>query len=327
MRRHQEDDADSTFGLDDATVDLTSAHLAIGRIAEYRRGIPRECAPILGPAIERRRARGVIRFRAGIKLNAAQKPANRLQDVAWSEHTLPNMMFWSTPFDVIEAVRGYTHDEIAWCTGGLVDRLSGGSLTWASIGGCRYRQYLIDLECVTSTRDQLFAGAGPCARQVFVDGASQLAVLGTPHRATLHLVDQRDVATRRNFVRSTRRCGRRSHCQPCACRPPAGVVVTKFDRLGRSTRELLDLIDRISKAGASFRSLGDGSAKGRLLSTLLAAIAEFERELRRRASVPTSLFRVSIRSARRSFGIRPCAGPGLLPPIYRQVGTGAGVAK
>jgi DNA invertase Pin-like site-specific DNA recombinase len=62
------------------------------------------------------------------------------------------------------------------------------------------------------------------------------------------------------------------------------VVVTKLDRLGRLTRELLDLIDRISKAGASFRSLGDplwdtGSPQGRLLSTLLAAIAEFEREL------------------------------------------------
>jgi DNA invertase Pin-like site-specific DNA recombinase len=62
------------------------------------------------------------------------------------------------------------------------------------------------------------------------------------------------------------------------------VVVTKLDRLGRSTRELLDLIDKISKAGASFRSLGDplwdtGSSQGRLLSTMLAAIAEFEREL------------------------------------------------
>jgi DNA invertase Pin-like site-specific DNA recombinase len=62
------------------------------------------------------------------------------------------------------------------------------------------------------------------------------------------------------------------------------VAVTKLDRLGRSTRELLDLIERIGKAGASFRSLGDplwdtGSPQGRLLSTLLAAIAEFEREL------------------------------------------------
>src|SRR5262249_32848490 len=62
------------------------------------------------------------------------------------------------------------------------------------------------------------------------------------------------------------------------------VIVTKLDRLGRSTRELLDLIDRISKAGAAFKSLGDplwdtSSPQGRLLSTLLAGIAEFEREL------------------------------------------------
>jgi DNA invertase Pin-like site-specific DNA recombinase len=67
-------------------------------------------------------------------------------------------------------------------------------------------------------------------------------------------------------------------------KPGDVVTVTKLDRFGRSTRELLDLIDRISKAGAAFRSLGDplwdtSSAQGRLLSTLLAAIAEFEREL------------------------------------------------
>jgi DNA invertase Pin-like site-specific DNA recombinase len=62
------------------------------------------------------------------------------------------------------------------------------------------------------------------------------------------------------------------------------VLVTKLDRLGRSTRELLDLIERIGAAGAAFRSLGDPlfdttSSQGRLLSTMLAAIAEFEREL------------------------------------------------
>ena len=62
------------------------------------------------------------------------------------------------------------------------------------------------------------------------------------------------------------------------------VLVTKLEWLGRSTRELLDLLERIGKAGAAFRSLGDplwdtSSSQGRLLSTLLAAIAEFEREL------------------------------------------------
>ena len=62
------------------------------------------------------------------------------------------------------------------------------------------------------------------------------------------------------------------------------VVVTKLDRLGRSTRELLNLLDAIDKAGAKFRSIGDPAwntetPTGRLLSTLLAGIAEFEREL------------------------------------------------
>jgi DNA invertase Pin-like site-specific DNA recombinase len=62
------------------------------------------------------------------------------------------------------------------------------------------------------------------------------------------------------------------------------VLVTKLDRLGRSTRELLDLIHRIDQAGAAFKSLGDplfdtSTSQGRLLVTMLAAIAEFEREL------------------------------------------------
>jgi DNA invertase Pin-like site-specific DNA recombinase len=62
------------------------------------------------------------------------------------------------------------------------------------------------------------------------------------------------------------------------------VIITKLDRLGRSTRELLDLIYRIDQAGASFKSIGDplfdtSTSQGRLLVTMLAAIAEFEREL------------------------------------------------
>jgi hypothetical protein len=52
------------------------------------------------------------------------------------------------------------------------------------------------------------------------------------------------------------------------------VVVTKLDWPRRSTRELLDLIERISEAGAAFRSLGEPNLK--LVSKEFA-----HRELRR----------------------------------------------
>ena len=62
------------------------------------------------------------------------------------------------------------------------------------------------------------------------------------------------------------------------------LVVTRLDRLARSTRDLLNVLDEIAKRGAGFRSLKDSwadttSAHGRLMLTILAGLAEFEREL------------------------------------------------
>jgi DNA invertase Pin-like site-specific DNA recombinase len=62
------------------------------------------------------------------------------------------------------------------------------------------------------------------------------------------------------------------------------VLVTKIDRLGRSTQDLLNLIGDMRKAGANFKSLGDEmldttSANGELIFTILAAIATYERRL------------------------------------------------
>ena len=42
-----------------------------------------------------------------------------------------------------------------------------------------------------------------------------------------------------------------------ALQPGDVVIVTKLDRLGRSTRELLNLLHQIDEAGAAFKSLGD----------------------------------------------------------------------
>ena len=62
------------------------------------------------------------------------------------------------------------------------------------------------------------------------------------------------------------------------------LIVTRLDRLARSTRDLLNLLATISERGASFRSLRDHwadttNAHGRLIVTMLAGLAEFEREL------------------------------------------------
>jgi DNA invertase Pin-like site-specific DNA recombinase len=62
------------------------------------------------------------------------------------------------------------------------------------------------------------------------------------------------------------------------------LLVTRLDRLARSTRDLLNVLDTVAKAGAGFRSLADARADtttphGRLMLTVLGGLAEFEREL------------------------------------------------
>ena len=62
------------------------------------------------------------------------------------------------------------------------------------------------------------------------------------------------------------------------------VIVTRLDRLARSTRELLNTLDAITKKGAGFRSLSDTWADtttphGRLMLIVLGGLAEFERDL------------------------------------------------
>src|SRR5215469_5786489 len=62
------------------------------------------------------------------------------------------------------------------------------------------------------------------------------------------------------------------------------LIVTRLDRLARSTRDLLNILDVVGKAGAGFKSLGDAWADtttphGRLMLTVLGGLAEFEREL------------------------------------------------
>jgi DNA invertase Pin-like site-specific DNA recombinase len=62
------------------------------------------------------------------------------------------------------------------------------------------------------------------------------------------------------------------------------LMVTRLDRLARSTRDLLNTLAAITAKKAGFRSLGDTwadttTSHGRLMLTVLGGLAEFERDL------------------------------------------------
>lgn len=85
------------------------------------------------------------------------------------------------------------------------------------------------------------------------------------------------------------------------------VIVTRLDRLARSTRDLLDIAERLQDAGAGLRSLAEPwadttSPAGRMVLTVFAGIAEFERAL---ISERTSTGRVAARARGVRFGRPP----------------------
>ena len=61
------------------------------------------------------------------------------------------------------------------------------------------------------------------------------------------------------------------------------IIVTKLDRLARSVRDLMAIVDRLTAKGVALRILSMGidtsSATGKLMLTILGGVAEFEREL------------------------------------------------
>ncbi|MGZ5446480.1 MAG: recombinase family protein [Thermoanaerobaculia bacterium] len=66
-------------------------------------------------------------------------------------------------------------------------------------------------------------------------------------------------------------------------RPGDVVVVWKLDRLSRSLKDMLHLMERIEAAGAGFRSLTEAidttTPAGRMMMQMVGAFAEFERAM------------------------------------------------
>ena len=89
------------------------------------------------------------------------------------------------------------------------------------------------------------------------------------------------------------------------------VIVMRLDRLARSTRDLLNILDEIGKAGAGFRSIKDTwadttTSHGRLMLTILGGLAEFEREL---IKDRTDAGRVRAKARGVKFGRKPKLNP------------------
>ena len=106
-------------------------------------------------------------------------------------------------------------------------------------------------------------------------------------------------------------------------RPEDVVVVWKLDRLSRSLRDVLMIMDRLGEAGAGFRSLTEAidttTPAGRMMMQMVGAFAEFERAMLRERT------QAGLEAARRKGrvgGRRPKLSPQQQSEIRKMVSSG-----
>jgi DNA invertase Pin-like site-specific DNA recombinase len=106
-------------------------------------------------------------------------------------------------------------------------------------------------------------------------------------------------------------------------RPRDVVIVRKLDRLSRSLKDLLHLMERIAQAGAGFRSLTEAidttTPAGRMLMQMVGSFAEFERAMIRER---TQAGLVAARARGRIGGRRLKLGPQQQAAIVEMVHAG-----
>jgi DNA invertase Pin-like site-specific DNA recombinase len=99
------------------------------------------------------------------------------------------------------------------------------------------------------------------------------------------LRDLRATGAEKIFEEQVSSVGQRPQLQACLdfIREGDTLVVTKLDRLARSTQHLLEVADLVKRKGADLHILNlnieTSSATGKLLLTMIAAVATFEREM------------------------------------------------
>ena len=101
------------------------------------------------------------------------------------------------------------------------------------------------------------------------------------------------------------------------------LVVWKLDRLSRSLKDMLHILEKLTEAGAGFRSLTENVDStvpaGKMLLSMLGAFAEFERSMVRERT------RMGLQAARergRVGGRKPKIKPNQRAEILRMVNSG-----
>ncbi len=88
------------------------------------------------------------------------------------------------------------------------------------------------------------------------------------------------------------------------------LVITRLDRLGRSAKDLLNLVSELDEAGVNLevldQNINTSTPEGKLFFTLVASFAEFEREIMRARTIDGL---ASARARGRVGGRRPSMSP------------------
>ena len=112
-------------------------------------------------------------------------------------------------------------------------------------------------------------------------------------------------------------------------RPGDVLTVTRLDRLARSTTDLLHIAERLKEIGAGLRSLAEPwadttSPAGRMILTIFAGIADFERSL---IGERTSAGRAAARAKGVRFGPKPVLTVEQITHAQRVIDEGQSVAE
>src|ERR1700732_677694 len=110
------------------------------------------------------------------------------------------------------------------------------------------------------------------------------------------------------------------------------LVVSRLDRLSRSLRDLLMIMERIKEADAGFRSLSEAidttTAPGRMMMQMVGAFAEFERAiLRERTMAGLDAARKRGRIGGRRPKLRPQQQEEIVSMVSKGTKTGADAAR